>query len=116
MVQNLLSYYTDHLEALLATNAIHYHIAMDADEVLAVQYRVLVLPGSIDDLGRKVLVLISYYFRECVLDGRVICIDEVAVNVLDGEGGLACIDSVVNKVYSRERVNMIAYRQTCYRQ
>lgn len=43
MVENLIPDYPHHVEALLASNAVDNHIAVNADEVLAVQYRVFIL-------------------------------------------------------------------------
>ncbi len=63
---------------------------MDADEVLRVEDAVLVLAGRVDDLGRVLLALVSDLLAEGVLDGRVVALDEVAVDVADCEGGFAC--------------------------
>lgn len=43
MVEDLFPDYSDHLEALLAADTIDDHIAVDSDEVLAVEYRILIL-------------------------------------------------------------------------
>ena len=64
---------------------------MYPDEVLAVEDGVLVLPRRIDDLDRKVMVLIANHLAESVLDGGVVGIDEVAVDILYSERALACI-------------------------
>lgn len=90
MIQDLVPDDPDHLEALLAADAVHDHVPMDADEVLAVQYAVLVLPGRVDDLHCEVMVPIPNDFAEGVLDGRVVGVYEVAVDVLDCERALAC--------------------------
>ena len=91
MVQDLVADDAAHLEALLARDRIHNHVAVDADEVLAVQDGVLVLAGGVDDLQPEVLVAIADDFTEGVLDGGVVGVDEVAVDVLDGERALACV-------------------------
>lgn len=46
VIENLISYNSDHLEALLASNAVHDHVAVDTNEVFAVENSVLVLCGS----------------------------------------------------------------------
>lgn len=85
MIKNLIPDDPTHLEALLAPYTIHDHVPMNANEVLVVQDRVLVLPRSVDDLGSVVLIAIPYHFAEGVLDGGIVGVDEVAVDVLDCE-------------------------------
>ena len=51
------------------------------------------LAGSIDNLGRVVLRLVADHFAEGVFDGGVVALDEVAVDELDGERRLACMES-----------------------
>ena len=100
MVEDLLPNDADHLEALLASNAIYDHVAVYADKVLAVEYRILILTSSVDHLRRKLLVFIADDLGECVLNGRVVCVDKVAVNVLNGEGALACTVDVSHKPWN----------------
>ena len=90
VIQNLVPDDPDHLEALLAAHAVHNHVPMYANEVLAVQYAILVLSRCIDDLHCEVMVPIPDDFAEGVLDGRVVGVYEVAVDVLDCEGAFAC--------------------------
>lgn len=89
MVENLVPYDPAHFKTLLAGHRVYDHVAMDPNKVLAVQNRVLVLAGRIDDLQPKVLVPISNHFAECVFDRGVVGIDEMAVDVLDCEGAFA---------------------------
>ena len=83
MVKYLIPNDATHLKTLLASHRVHDHIAMDANEVLAIEDRVLILPGRINDLYREVLVFVPDDFAEGVLDGRVVRVDEVAVDELD---------------------------------
>jgi hypothetical protein len=48
------------------------------------------LAGGIDDLGRKVLVLISNHLAERVLDGGIVAVDKVAIDKLHRQTRLAC--------------------------
>ena len=48
------------------------------------------LSSCIDNLRREVLLLVSDNFAKRVLDGRVVALDEVAVNELDRQTRLAC--------------------------
>jgi len=63
---------------------------MNADEVLAVEDAVLVLPGGVDDLYGEVMVSVADDLAEGVFDGWVVGVYEVAVDVLDCEGAFAC--------------------------
>lgn len=89
MIQDLIPYDADHFKTLLRSDGIDNHVAMDSDKVLAVQDGVLILAGSIDDLHTEFLVPMLDDFAERVLDGGVVGIDKVAVDILDGEGGFA---------------------------
>lgn len=89
MIQNLIPYDPAHLEAGLAGDRVDDHVAVDADEVLAVEDGVLVLPRGVDDLDGEVRVTVADQLAEGVLDGGVVGVDEVAVDVLDREGGFA---------------------------
>jgi hypothetical protein len=89
VVQDLISDDPAHLEALLAGDRVDDHVAVDANEVLAVEDGVLVLAGGVDDLDGEVLVAVPDHFAEGVLDRGVVGVDEVAVDILDGEGALA---------------------------
>jgi hypothetical protein len=78
-----------HLKRLQRRHAVDEHVAVDADEVLRVEDAVLVLAGRVDNLGRKLLPLVADLLAEGVLDGRVVALDKVPVDVADGEGGFA---------------------------
>ena len=63
---------------------------MNANKVLGIQNAVLVLAGGVDHLDGKVVVAVADDLAESVFDGRVVRVDEVPVDVLHCEGGLAC--------------------------
>lgn len=63
---------------------------MDANEVLAIKDGVFILTSGIDDLDGEILVAIADDLTEGVFDGRVIGVDEVAIDVLYGKRGFAC--------------------------
>lgn len=86
MVQDLVSDDAHHLEALLAADGVDNHVAMNADEVLGVENAVLVLASSVDHLYGEVMVAVADNLAESVLDGRVVGIDKVAVDILDCKG------------------------------
>lgn len=94
MIQNLVPYNPHHLPTLLTRDRIYNHVPMDPDEVLAVEYRVFILTRGVDDLDGEVLVAVADDFAEGVFDGGVVGVDEVAVDVLHGEGGFAWEESV----------------------
>jgi hypothetical protein len=48
------------------------------------------LARGIDNLGCKVLVLISNHLAECVLDGGIVAVDKVAIDKLYRQTRLAC--------------------------
>ena len=85
MIENLVPYNPAHLKALLAPHRVYNHVPMYANEVFAVQNRVLVLARRINDLGREVLIPVANHFAEGVFDGGVVGVDEVTVDVLNGE-------------------------------
>ena len=89
MVQDLIPNDAHHLEALLAADRVHNHVPMNADKVFRIENRVFILAGGVDDFDGKVLVLQTDDFAEGVFDGGVVGVDEVAVDVLDREGGFA---------------------------
>ena len=89
MIQNLISNDAAHVEALLAANRIHDHVAMNADEVLAVKNGVFILPGRINDLHREVLIPVANDFAERVFDGRVIRVHEMSIHILHSERAFA---------------------------
>lgn len=91
VIQNLVPNDAHHLETLLAAHRVDNHVAMDADEVFRVENAVLVLAGGVDHLDGKVMLAVADDFAESVLDGRVVRVDEVAVDVLHCEGGFACV-------------------------
>ena len=90
VVQDLIPYDPAHLEALLAPDRVHNHVPMYANEMLAIQDCVLVLARRVNDLCGEVLIPIANDFAKGVLDGGVVGVDEVAVDILDGERALAC--------------------------
>ena len=48
------------------------------------------LARCVYNLRREILAFDSYDFAECVLDSRVVTLNEVAVHKLYSEGGFAC--------------------------
>jgi hypothetical protein len=48
------------------------------------------LTSGIDNLRRKVLVLISNHLAKCVLNSRIVAIDKVAIDELHRQTGFAC--------------------------
>ena len=89
VVQNLVPDDAHHLKALLAADRVDDHVAVDADKVLGVEDAVLVLSRGVDHLNGEVMVAVANDLAEGVFDGRVVRVDEVAVDVLDCEGGFA---------------------------
>jgi hypothetical protein len=89
MIKNLIPNDPAHLKTLLASHRVHDHIAMYANEVLAIEDRVLILAGRINNLYRKILVLVPNDFAERILDGRIVGVDEVAVDELDCQRAFA---------------------------
>lgn len=108
MVQDLIANDAHHFEALLAADRVDDHVAVDADEVLAVEDAVLVLAGRVDHFDREVVVAVADHFAKGVFDCGVVGVDEVAVDVLDREGGFAwilldcCAWGVLEKYEERE--------------
>ena len=51
VIENLVAYDPGHLEALLAGDRVHDHVAMDADEVLGVENAVFILQSG--DVSRR---------------------------------------------------------------
>lgn len=100
MVQDLIPDDAHHLEALLAADRVDDHVAVDANEVLGVKDAVFILAGGVDHLDGKVMVAVADDLAESVLDGRVVGVDEVAVDILHCEGGFAC----ARVVFVRRRV------------
>lgn len=94
VIQDLIPNNAHHLEALLAADRIHNHIAMNSDEVLGVEDAVLVLAGGVDHLDGKVVVAVADDLAESVFDGRIVRVDEVPVDVLHCEGGFACCEGL----------------------
>ena len=115
MVQDLISYDSTHLKALLASHRVYDHIAMNANKVLAIKNRVLVLAGRINDLNCEILIPVSYDFAECVLDRWVVGVDEVTIDVLNGQGALAYPSGQLLKLDGCT-VRALTYRQTYCRQ
>lgn len=63
---------------------------MNANELSTVENCVFILSCCVDDLSGIVLALVANDFGKGVLDGRVVSIDEVTVDELNGKGALAC--------------------------
>ena len=97
VVQNLVPDDAHHLKALLAADRVDDHVAVDADKVLGVEDAVLVLSRGVDHLNGEVVVAVADDLAEGVFDGWVVRVDEVAVDVLDCEGGFAwaCVSESV---------------------
>lgn len=89
VVKDLLADNRYHLKRLLRRDRVHQHVAVDADEVLGVQDGVFILAGRIDNLQRVVLVLNLHFLAKRVLDGGVIALDEVVIDVAHGQRRLA---------------------------
>lgn len=96
VVEDLLANDSDHFKALLGSDRVDDHVAVDANEVLAVEYRVLILTCGVDDLHGEVLVPVANDFAERVLNGRVVRVDKVPVDILNGEGTLAWLPQVLS--------------------
>ena len=58
MVEDLVPYYSGHLEALLTGYRVHDHIAVYADKVLGVENAVFILEGR-QSVSRPVLIRLS---------------------------------------------------------
>jgi hypothetical protein len=101
VIQDLIPNDAAHLKALLACNRVYDHVAMDADEVLAVEYSILILASSIDDLHGKVLVPVADDFAKRIFNGRVVRIDKVAVHELDRQRGFACLQDTFSLGFDR---------------
>lgn len=100
VVQNLVPDDAHHLKALLAADRVDDHVAVDADKVLGVEDAVLVLSRGVDHLNGEVVVAVADDLAEGVFDGRVVRVDEVAVDVLDCEGGFAWSIHVSGSCYT----------------
>lgn len=90
VVEYLITNDLDHLVRLFGSDGIDEDVAMDADKVLRVQDAILVLAGGVDDLGGIFLALVADLLAECVLDGRVVALDKVSLDVTDRQRGFAC--------------------------
>lgn len=64
---------------------------MNTNEVLAIQNRVFILTGGVDDLHSKVLIPVSYDLAECVLNGGIVGVYEMTFDVLHRERAFACV-------------------------
>ncbi len=89
MIKDLVPDDSTHLKTLLAGHRVYNHVAMYADEVLAIEDRIFVLACRINDFYSKILVLVTDDFAKGVLDGRVVGIDEVAIDELDCQRAFA---------------------------
>jgi hypothetical protein len=89
VVQDLIPDDAHHFETLLAGDGVDDHVAMDPDEVFAVQDGVFILARGVDDFDAEVLVAVADDLAEGVFDGGVVGVDKVTVDILDGEGGFA---------------------------
>lgn len=120
VVEDLVADDLDHLERRVRRDRVDEHVPVDADEVLGVEDRVLVLfservslppeiPGTmstrkrketyltsrIDNLRREVLSFIPDLLAERVLDGRVITFYEMPVHVAHGQRGFSCWEDLL---------------------
>lgn len=120
VVEDLVADDLDHLERRVRRDRVDEHVPVDADEVLGVEDRVLVLfservslppeiPGTmttrkrketyltsrIDNLRREVLSLIPDLLAERVLNGRVITFYEMPVHVAHGQRGFSCWEDLL---------------------
>lgn len=120
VVEDLVADDLDHLERRVRRDRVDEHVPVDADEVLGVEDRVLVLfservslppeiPGTmltrkrketyltsrIDNLRREVLSLIPDLLAERVLDGRVITFYEMPVHVAHGQRRFSCWEGLL---------------------
>jgi hypothetical protein len=62
---------------------------VDADEVLRVQNAVLILARGIDDLEGVVLVSNLDLFTKGILDGGIVALDKMVIDISNGERGFA---------------------------
>ena len=62
---------------------------MDADEVLRVQNAVLILARGIDNLEGVVLVSNLDLFTKGILDGGIVALDKMVIDISNGERGFA---------------------------
>lgn len=90
MIEDLVPDNPHHFETLLARDRVDNHVPVNSNKVLVVENCVFVLASSVDDLHGKVLVPIPDDFAEGVLDGGVVGVDKVAIDILDRQRALAC--------------------------
>lgn len=62
---------------------------MDSDEVLRVQNAVLILARGVDDLEGVVLVPNLDLFTKGILDGGIVALDKMVIDISNGERGFA---------------------------
>jgi hypothetical protein len=92
-----------HLKALSASNIINQHVAVNANKMLAVEDRVFILESreskqkistsrwipyltsGINNLKAVISSLVSHNLRKCVLNCRVIRLNKMALDKLNGE-------------------------------
>ena len=76
VVQNLVVHRLDHLKGRSRGNRVHEHIAVDANRMLRVQDRVLILPSRIDNVAVVVLAAVLDRLFKHILNRRVVGINK----------------------------------------
>ena len=90
MIEDLIPNDPTHFEALFAGHGVDNHVTVYSNEMLAVEYGILILASSINDLDSEVLILVPNNFAEGVFDCWIVGVDKVAVDVLYCKRALAC--------------------------
>ena len=102
MVEDLVANDLHHLKGLQRRHTVHQHIAVGADHLLRIKDAVFILAGCVDDFSRILLALVLDLLGECALDGRVVALDKVTVDVADRERRFACwfaVELVISSVW-----------------
>lgn len=60
------------------------------------------LSSGVNDFGSIFLIFVLYDFAECILDCRIVTLDEVAIDVLNGEGRFSYRDGISIERYLTE--------------
>ena len=89
VIENLVVYGLDHLKAVARGNAVDQDVAVDADRVLGIEDRVLILTSSVDNVAVVFLSLVGDGLAENVLNGRVVRVDKRVLDVADDQRGFA---------------------------
>jgi len=102
MVEDLVANDLHHLKGLQRRHTVHQHVAVGADHLLRIEDAVLILAGCVDNFSCILLALVLDLLGKCTLDGRVVTLDKVAVDVADRERRFACwfaVGLVVSSVW-----------------